>query len=114
MTPHRDRVTNLNEVEWLIATGGVVSLLVIDIIEDGSRSDAFESPGWRLASAHRTLRLVLSRSGSTSQVISPSFYYAGGGYSVPPSADGWREPSRGEPRLGPTGFHPTRLRAPLA
>jgi hypothetical protein len=35
MAHHRDRVTNLNEVEWLIATGGVVSLLVVEIIEDG-------------------------------------------------------------------------------
>jgi hypothetical protein len=35
MAHHRDRVTNLNEVEWLIATGGVISLLVVEIIEDG-------------------------------------------------------------------------------
>jgi hypothetical protein len=35
MTPHRDRVTNFNEFEWLIAPKGVVSLLVIEIIEDG-------------------------------------------------------------------------------
>jgi hypothetical protein len=34
MAHHRDRVTNLNEVEWLITTGGVVSLLVVEIIED--------------------------------------------------------------------------------
>jgi len=37
-----------------------------------------------------------------------------GGFGVPPPADGWREPSRGKPRLGPPGFHPARLRAPLA
>jgi len=35
MVHKRDRVTNLNEFEWLIATGGVVSLLVIEIIEEG-------------------------------------------------------------------------------
>jgi len=37
-----------------------------------------------------------------------------GGFGVPPSADGWREPSHGKPRLGPSGAHPARLRAPLA
>lgn len=36
-------------------------------------SEAFGSPGWKLASAHRILRLVLSRSRSKSQVISASF-----------------------------------------
>ncbi|MFA4834787.1 MAG: hypothetical protein WC749_01770 [Dehalococcoidia bacterium] len=35
MADYRDRVTNFNEFEWLIATGGVVSLLVIEIIEEG-------------------------------------------------------------------------------
>jgi hypothetical protein len=35
MTHHRDRVTNLNEFEWLTAIVVVVSLLVIEIIEDG-------------------------------------------------------------------------------
>gem|GEM_PF-5260577 len=43
------------------------------------RSDALRSPGWKVASAHRTLRLVLSRLRSKSQVISAPFHNAGGG-----------------------------------
>jgi hypothetical protein len=35
MTHHRDRVTNLNEFEWLIATEGIVSLLDVEAIKDG-------------------------------------------------------------------------------
>lgn len=42
-----------------------------------------------------------------------SFIWNCGG-GVPPLAEGCREPSRDKLRLGPSGFLPTRLRAPLA
>jgi hypothetical protein len=35
VTFHRDRVTNLIELRWLIVMKGIVSLLVVEVIKDG-------------------------------------------------------------------------------
>jgi hypothetical protein len=68
MAHHRDRVTNLNEVEWLITTGGVVLLLVIEIIEDGkevgcsgiARTEAGKRPQSPSPSALKLTEFIVS------------------------------------------------------
>jgi hypothetical protein len=96
MMLHRNSVTNLIELEWLIATKRAVSFLVFEIIEDGkelgciwiTRGEASKRPK---SSSPSSLKLAEFITGHFSFLL----VKLRGGYGVPPMAYGWREPSHG-------------------
>ncbi len=93
---HRDRVTNIVEIECFISGGRTNSLLIVDVIKDGKKLGCVwitrvEAGKHSKSPSPSSLKLAEFIAGHLSFLL----VKLRGGYGVPPMAYGWREPSHG-------------------